>query len=369
MYVCGITPYDATHLGHAATFLGFDLAQRVWRDAGKDVRYVQNVTDVDDPLLQRATLTGEDWETLAHREIALFREDMTALRLLAPTEFPGAVETIPLVIEAIGQLLDSGAAYRLESDVYFAVHADAGFGTLAHLSDSAMITTFASRGGDPERLGKKHPLDCLLWRGAQPGEPSWPSPFGAGRPGWHIECTAIALRYLGIGFDVQGGGSDLAFPHHEMGAAEGQVLTGSAPFAQLYVHAGMVGLAGDKMSKSQGNLVLVSRLRAVGVEPMSIRLALLGHHYRSSWDWTDADLSTATARLHRWREALSQPDGPAADAMVEEVRESLARDLDAPAALRAVDRWADAQLADGGSLFGAPGVASRAMDALLGVAV
>ena len=369
IYVCGITPYDATHLGHAATYTTFDLVQRVWKDAGHDVLYVQNVTDVDDPLLERAVATGQDWTQLAERETALFREDMTALRMLPPAHYIGAVESIPWIVPLVKKLLASGAAYELDGDVYFSVDADPRFGGVSGLDREAMLTVFAERGGDPQRTGKKNPLDALLWLSARPGEPAWDTELGHGRPGWHIECVAISLEFLGMSFDIQGGGSDLSFPHHEMGAAHAQVATGEHPYARAYVHAGMVALDGHKMSKSRGNLVFVSKLRNEGVDPAAIRLALLAHHYRSDWEWTEQDLAQAQERLARWRAAVSRPDGPAADGLLAEVRAALAEDLDAPAALAAVDRWAAAQAADGGEDTGAPGLVSRTIDALLGVAL
>jgi L-cysteine:1D-myo-inositol 2-amino-2-deoxy-alpha-D-glucopyranoside ligase len=370
IYVCGITPYDATHMGHAATYNAFDLVQRVWLDTKRQVQYVQNVTDVDDPLLERAIRDGVDWTDLAERETTLFREDMTALRMLPPQKYVGAVEAIPGIVPLVERLRDSGAAYELEGDIYFSVEADPHFGEVSGLDAEAMRLLSAERGGDPERPGKKNPLDPMLWMAARDGEPSWDgASLGAGRPGWHIECVAIALEHLGMGFDVQGGGSDLAFPHHEMGASHAQALTGEHPFAKAYVHAGMVGLDGEKMSKSKGNLVFVSALRRDGVDPAAIRLALLAHHYRADWEWTDQVLADAVARLGRWRAAVSRPDGPSADAVVEEVREALSNDLDAPAALAAVDRWAGLQAAEGGTEEGAPGVVSRTVDALLGVAL
>ncbi|MBH5334073.1 cysteine--1-D-myo-inosityl 2-amino-2-deoxy-alpha-D-glucopyranoside ligase [Streptomyces pactum] len=370
IYVCGITPYDATHLGHAATYNAFDLVQRVWLDTKRQVHYVQNVTDIDDPLLERATATGMDWAELAQRETALFREDMTALRMLPPAQYIGAVEAIPGIVPLVERLRDAGAAYELDGDIYFSVESDPAFGGVSGLDAEAMRRLSAERGGDPDRPGKKNPLDPLLWQAARPGEPSWDgASLGPGRPGWHIECVAIALDHLGMGFDVQGGGSDLAFPHHEMGASHAQALTGEQPFAKTYVHAGLVALHGEKMSKSKGNLVFVSTLRRDGVDPAAIRLALLAHHYRSDWEWTDAVLSEAQERLARWRAAVSRPDGPSADALLEQVREALADDLDTPAALAAVDRWAAAQAADGGTDTGAPGLVSRTVDALLGVAL
>ncbi|WP_035804818.1 cysteine--1-D-myo-inosityl 2-amino-2-deoxy-alpha-D-glucopyranoside ligase [Kitasatospora mediocidica] len=369
LYVCGITPYDATHLGHAATYNAFDLVQRVWKDAGYDVLYVQNVTDVDDPLLERANATGQDWTVLAERETALFREDMTALRMLPPAHYVGAVESIPWIVPLVQKLLVSGAAYRLDGDIYFSAQADPRFGEVSGLSHEEMLPVFAERGGDPERAGKKHPLDALLWLAARPGEPAWDTELGRGRPGWHIECVAIALEYLGMSFDLQGGGSDLVFPHHEMGAAHAQSATGTHPYARSYVHAGMVGLDGHKMSKSRGNLVFVSALRREGVDPAAIRLALLSHHYRTDWEWDKSVLDTAVERLARWRAAVSRPDGPAAEQLLAEVRAALADDLDSPAALAAVDRWAARQEQDGGQEMGAPGLVSRTVDALLGVAL
>ncbi|RBM23881.1 cysteine--1-D-myo-inosityl 2-amino-2-deoxy-alpha-D-glucopyranoside ligase [Streptomyces sp. PT12] len=370
LYVCGITPYDATHLGHAATYIAFDLVQRVWLDTQRQVHYVQNVTDIDDPLLERAAATGEDWTALAEREIALFREDMTALRILPPRDYVGAVEAIADIVPLVERLRDSGAAYELDGDVYFSVESDRHFGSVACLGTDTMLALAAERGGDPGRDGKKNPLDPLLWQAARPGEPSWDgASLGPGRPGWHIECVAIALDHLGMGFDIQGGGSDLAFPHHEMGASHAHVLTGAHPFARSYVHSGMVGYEGEKMSKSRGNLVLVSQLRRAGVDPAAIRLAVLAHHYRADWEWTDAELTSAQARLAAWRAAVSRPDGPPADAAVEEIRAALADDLNAPAALAAVDRWAADQAAGGGGDTGATGVVSRAVDALLGVAL
>ncbi|MCW2890118.1 MAG: cysteine/1-D-myo-inosityl 2-amino-2-deoxy-alpha-D-glucopyranoside ligase [Streptosporangiaceae bacterium] len=369
MYVCGITPYDATHLGHAATYLAFDLVNRVWRDAGHRVHYVQNVTDVDDPLLVRAGETGQDWQELAEREIGLFREDMTALRILPPDHYVGAVEAIPLIVEFIERLRAKGAAYDVDGDVYFPISSDPGFGQVSGLAPEQMLPLFAERGGDPERRGKKDPLDAMLWQAERPGEPAWDSPMGRGRPGWHVECCAISIEYLGMTFDVEGGGSDLAFPHHEMGASHAQVATGERPHAQAYVHAGMVALDGEKMSKSKGNLVFVSELRRAGTDPMAIRLALLAHHYRSDWEWTAPQLAAAQVRLARWREAVGLPDGPPAGPLLDEVRRRLAADLDAPAALAAVDHWAGRALAGESADPAAPAQVRALADALLGLSL
>src|SRR3954454_8115636 len=314
IYVCGITPYDATYMGHAATYVAFDLLNRAWRSAGHAVRYVQNVTDVDDPLLERADATGQDWAALAERETELFRTDMQALRVLPPDEYVGAVESIPLVVEMVEELRDRGAVYTVpneagDSDLYFSVDADASFGAVSGWSRDRMLEVFAERGGDPDRAGKKDPLDCLLWQAERPEDPAWVSSLGRGRPGWHIECSAIARQHLGSEFDVQGGGSDLVFPHHEMSAAEAQVADPAHRFARTYVHAGMVALDGEKMSKSKGNLELVSRLRSQGADPMAIRLGLLRHHYRSAWEGTHADLDESVSLLERIRLAVQGGSG------------------------------------------------------------
>ena len=377
LYACGITPYDATHIGHAATYIAWDLLVRAWRDAGHEVTYVQNVTDVDDPLLERAARDGEDWRELAAREIARFRGDMEALRVLPPAYYVGAVEALP-VIERLNQLLaEHGALYDLDGDTYFTRSADPSFGAVSGLDTAAMTELFAERGGDPGRPGKKDPLDPLVWLAERPGEPAWPSGFGPGRPGWHVECAAIATEYLGVTFDVQAGGTDLIFPHHEMSASHARValadraVPGEPVFARHYLHAGMVRLDGEKMSKSLGNLVFVSALVAGGADPMAIRLAILGHHYRQDWDWTEAGLAAAQERLDRWRAAVAAAPGPAASSgslaagVLGAVRERLADDLDAPGALAVIDAWADTALSVAGSSEG-PLVRDTA-DALLGV--
>jgi L-cysteine:1D-myo-inositol 2-amino-2-deoxy-alpha-D-glucopyranoside ligase len=348
LYVCGITPYDATHLGHAATYIGFDLLHRAWRNAGHDVTFVQNVTDVDDPLLERAEKVHVDWVELAERETELFRTDMQALRVLPPAHYVGAVESIPLAIEVVQRLQSAGATYSLDGDVYYSAAADPAFGEESGYDRETMLRLSAERGGDPDREGKKDPLDVVVWRGQRPGEPSWESPFGPGRPGWHVECTAIARHHLGVAFDVQGGGSDLVFPHHEMSAGHSQVAHPGAAFAKAYVHAGMVGYDGEKMSKSKGNLVFVSALRNSDVDPMAIRLALLRHHYRSDWEWTDAELWTAVDALTDWRRALSLGAGAPAAPVVEEILAALADDLDAPRATAAVDAWVKSTLGGNG---------------------
>ncbi|MFD0360049.1 cysteine--1-D-myo-inosityl 2-amino-2-deoxy-alpha-D-glucopyranoside ligase [Nocardia sp. GCM10030253] len=371
MYVCGITPYDATHLGHAATYLTFDLVNRLWRDAGHDVHYVQNVTDVDDPLFERAARDGLDWRDLGTREIDLFREDMSALRIVPPRDYIGAIESVDEVVELVQKLLASGAAYVVDDaefpDIYFRADATEQFGYESGYDRETMDRLFAERGGDPARPGKRDTIDALLWRAARPDEPSWPAPFGAGRPGWHIECAAIALNRVGPEFDVQGGGSDLIYPHHEYSAAHAEALIAGRRFARHYVHAGLIGLDGEKMSKSKGNLVLVSKLRRAGTDPAAIRLGLLAGHYRQDRMWTDTVLAAAIQRLDLWRRTTSLDSGPAAEDTIARLRQHLADDLDTPKALAAVDNWANQALEYGGANRDAPTLVATAVDALLGV--
>jgi L-cysteine:1D-myo-inositol 2-amino-2-deoxy-alpha-D-glucopyranoside ligase len=332
---------------------------------------VQNVTDIDDPLLERAARDGEDWVVLAMRETALFREDMEALRMIPPAHYVGAVESIPAIAAHVRELIGSGAAYRLADgtgDVYFTIEAAPRFGYESHLSREEMLVLSAERGGDPEREGKRDPLDPLLWRGARDGEPAWDGgDLGPGRPGWHIECATIALGLLGETIDVQGGGNDLLYPHHECSAAHAERLTGKAPFARHYVHAGMIGLNGEKMSKSKGNLVFVSRLRGDGVDPMAVRVGLLADHYRTDRQWTDDVLKSGQQRLARWREAAASPAGPSGDGLLGAVRRALHDDLDTPAALALVDAWSEAALAGAGDDSQAPALMARTVDALLGI--
>lgn len=369
MYVCGITPYDSTHLGHAATYLAFDLVYRQLLDNGHKVHYVQNITDVDDPLFERAERDGVDWRELGTSQIDLFRSDMEALKVLPPQHYIGAMEAIDEVIEMVQTLLDNGAAYVVDDpeypDIYASIKATSHFGYESNYSREEMEEFFAERGGDPTRPGKKDPLDALLWRAHRKGEPSWEAPFGAGRPGWHIECSAIANNRLGTPFAIQGGGSDLIFPHHEFSAAHAEAAEDQPRMAEHYVHTGMIALDGVKMSKSLGNLVFVHKLTEAGHEPSAIRLGVFAGHYRKPRNWSDEVLATAEKRLASWREALEHAQLEETITMVQELRKHLANDLDTPAGLAAVDSWAKAQTGEG-TEEGAD-LARTAIDALLGV--
>lgn len=359
MYVCGITPYDSTHLGHAATYLAFDLIHRQLAANGHRVHYVQNITDVDDPLFERAARDGVDWRELGISQIDLFRSDMEQLGVIPPRDYIGAMESIDEVIEMVSALLGAGAAYRLDGgDVYASIEATEQFGYESNLGRAEMEHFFAERGGDPERPGKRDSLDALVWRGHREGEPAWDSPFGPGRPGWHVECSAIATNRLGRRFSIQGGGSDLAFPHHEFSAAHAEAAYGVPRMAGHYVHAGMIALDGTKMSKSLGNLVFVHKLTEEGYEPGAIRLALFAGHYRQDRDFSYSLLDAATSRLTRWREAAGREvsEGEAL-AVVAGLRAALADDLDTPRALAILDA------AEGDH----DGLVAAAVDGLLGV--
>ena len=372
MYVCGITPYDATHLGHANTYLAFDLLHRYLLASGATVNFVENITDIDDPLLERANRDGIEWRDLAASQIELFRSDMVALHILPPAHYIGAVDAINLVVDAISLLESAGSVYKVDNDLYFKVRSDEKFGSRSHLPQHEMLEIFSQRGGDPDRLGKEDPLDALLWLAQRPGEPGWESKYGIGRPGWHIECCAIALNYLDIdpssatSIDFQGGGSDLIFPHHEMSAAQSKVMN-NKEFASHYVHAGMIGLDGEKMSKSKGNLVFVSQLLREGVDAMVIRTALLRHHYRSDHMWQNSELVEAGKFLDELRLCLSRPDVAPTNATIEAVISSLSKDLNTPGALSTLQDWIDATKQ--GQTGGNAGELSRAIDALLGIAI
>ena len=361
MYVCGITPYDSTHLGHAATYLAFDLVYRQLLANGHQVHYVQNVTDVDDPLFERAERDGVDWRELGTSQIDLFRSDMEALSVIPPREYVGAMEAVEEIVQMVGQLLDAGAAYRLnQGDIYASIEATRHFGYESNLDRATMEAFFAERGGDPDRPGKRDPLDALLWRGHRAGEPAWDSPFGPGRPGWHVECSAIATNRLGSRFAIQGGGSDLAFPHHEFSAAHAEAAHGIERMAGHYVHTGMIALDGVKMSKSLGNLVFVHKLTEAGHEPSAIRLAVFEGHYRKDRDFSDAALERAEQRLAAWRSNLAREAGEERVlADVDKLRRALANDLDTPTALSLIDA------AEGDH----KGQLAAAIDGLLGVRV
>jgi L-cysteine:1D-myo-inositol 2-amino-2-deoxy-alpha-D-glucopyranoside ligase len=372
MYVCGITPYDATHLGHAATYLTFDLINRYLRAQGSEVNYVQNITDIDDPLLERAKRDGIDWSNLADSQIKLFTNDMQNLRVIPPAHYIGAVEAIPLVVKAVEELDKRGSIYPIGSDYYFSNSVESDFGALSHLNQSEMEEIFAERGGDPTLAGKIYSLDCLVWMSQREGEPGWPSSFGIGRPGWHIECTAIALEYLHPVshedhlIDIQGGGSDLIFPHHEMCRSQARILTGKE-LAANYVHAGMIGLDGEKMSKSKGNLVLVSTLVANGVDPMAIRYALMSHHYRNDQMWSAGVLERAQSSLERLRKALTMNTVYESAGLMQMIISGLANDLDTPAVIAAIEKWVEKTLQ--GSTGGDATAVRAGLDALLGLQI
>ncbi len=352
MYTCGITPYDATHVGHAATYLTYDVLQRRLRDLGHQTRCVRNVTDVDDDLLRKARELGVHYLDLAAAETARFDADMEALNIIECFSEPRATSAIADIRGFIGMVLDRGHAYVAGGAVYFDVSSFAGFGQISHLNRDTMLALAAERGGNPDDPNKRDPLDFVLWQPSAPDEPAWDSLWGPGRPGWHIECSALALRELGTTIDLHGGGADLIFPHHECEAAQSEAATGER-FVRHWMHQAMVMMDGEKMSKSLGNLVFVSDLRETW-DPRAIRLAILANHYRTSWEWTEDTMPAAEARLDRWVAATVETAADSAEA-VDAVRAALDDDLDTPAAVAAVDT----------AVAAGAGVASAA--ALLGV--
>ncbi len=368
IYVCGITPYDSTHLGHAATYLAFDLMNRYQLLAKHQVDFIENVTDIDDPLLERAKRDNQDWQTLAREQIDLFKSDMSALRIIPPKKLVKVTESFDLIEKFIAQLLDHGFLYKIEEDYYFSV--GDFLKDLPMNVDQAKVI-FQQRGGDPERIGKKHPLDPVVWIANREGDPGWPSKFGYGRPGWHVECTAIACNHLDNSnsdpiIDLQGGGSDLLFPHHYMSAKIVQAAYGRE-FSSLYIHAGMIGLDGEKMSKSKGNLVFVSKLLANQVDPMVIRWALLSDHYQSDRQWSDDLLRKAESEVELLRTALSRTEVADADQLLKDLISDLSNNLDTPSALNRLVLWAKESQKDAD--HNQSGQVSRAIDSLLGLAL
>jgi L-cysteine:1D-myo-inositol 2-amino-2-deoxy-alpha-D-glucopyranoside ligase len=334
MYTCGITPYDATHLGHAAVYVTYDVLQRRLRDLGHDTKAVRNITDVDDSILAKARSLGVHYLDLAAAETARFDNDMAALNLLACWSEPRATSAIPDIRGFIGMVLDRGHAYQAGGAVYFDVSTFPDFGSVSHYTPEEMLAYAAERGGNVDDPHKRNPLDFVLWQPSLEDEPAWESLWGPGRPGWHIECSALALRELGTTIDLHGGGSDLIFPHHECERAQSEAATGE-PFVRHWMHQAMVRMDGEKMSKSLGNLVFVSDLLKQW-DGAVVRTMLVENHYRTAWEWDETRLPRAAERLERWR-AAGEGDGG-----LDAVRAALDDDLDTPAAVAAIDQAASA---------------------------
>jgi L-cysteine:1D-myo-inositol 2-amino-2-deoxy-alpha-D-glucopyranoside ligase len=370
MYVCGITPYDATHLGHAATYIAFDLINRYLKLVHTSVHFVENITDIDDPLFERASRDSIDWKTLAQSQISLFTEDMCALKVLPPDDFVRVTDSINLVIEFIKMLQRKGYVYEISGDFYFA---SSDFLSDLPIPQAEAVEIFAQRGGDPTREGKAHPLDPILWLKNKDQEPGWESPFGFGRPGWHVECTAIALDYLDRNeedyvIDLQGGGNDLLFPHHFMSAQLIKAATGR-DFAKFYIHTGLVGYEGEKMSKSKGNLEFVSRLIKQGVDPVVIRWALIRNHYQSYREWNVGLLQYSVSEVDLIRKALAKSEVSPVDELIEEIISALSNNLQTQVVTDLIIAWARNSLAgdDSTSFKNDSGKLSRVLDSLLGL--
>ena len=368
IYICGITPYDATHMGHAATYLTFDLVNRYLRACGKNVSFVENITDIDDPLLERATRDNQDWRELAESQIELFREDMTSLGVLPPNAYRGVIESMDEIISTVEEMIATGKSYILDGDIYLDLNqVDGAIENLPLALDQA-LKIFEERGGDPARVGKRHALDPLLWKARKGDDPFWEAPFGQGRPGWHIECTAIALKNLpnasSTSITLQAGGSDLIFPHHYMTALQAKALTG-VEFASCYSHAGMIGLDGEKMSKSKGNLVFVSKLRQEGVSPALIRIALFADRYSTDRMWSRELVDDANKLLARLLSALSRQEVAPTFEVVQEIVNAISDDLNIPKVFELLNSWC--LKTEEGEVGGSPGEISRALDTYLGI--
>ena len=368
IYICGITPYDATHMGHAATYLTFDLVNRYLKASGKNVSFVENITDIDDPLLERATRDNQDWRELAESQIELFREDMTSLGVLPPNAYRGVIESMDEIISTVAEMIATGKSYQLEGDIYLDLHqVDGAIENLPLAFDQA-LKIFEERGGDPARVGKRHALDPLLWKARKGDDPFWEAPFGQGRPGWHIECTAIALKNLpkasSTSITLQAGGSDLIFPHHYMTALQAKALNG-IEFASCYSHSGMIGLDGEKMSKSKGNLVFVSKLRQEGVSPALIRIALFANRYSTDRMWSRELVDEANKLLTRLLSALSRQEVAPTFEVVQEIVNAISDDLNTPKVFDLLNTWS--LKTEEGQVGGSPGEISRALDTYLGI--
>ena len=368
MYVCGITPYDATHLGHAATYLAFDLIYRYQFLSGKNIKFVENITDIDDPLLERANRDKVDWSALADSQINLFKSDMSALRVIPPEHFIKVTESLTIIEEFIKRLAKNGYLYEIEKDYYFAV--EQFLNDLPMPVDEA-VKVFSERGGDPHRVGKKHPLDPLVWSAHVGNEPGWESSFGFGRPGWHVECTAIACHYLDENennpiVSLQGGGSDLIFPHHFMSAQIIQAAYGRK-FSESFVHAAMISLDGEKMSKSKGNLVFVSKLLESGIDPMILRWALLRGHFQQDRAWSNELLEISTKEVELVRSALAQSEVADTKNVINSLIQDISNNLDTPSALDRLTKWAN--LSQSNPIVNQSGLMARAVDSLLGLAL
>ncbi len=345
MYVCGVTPYDTTHIGHAFTFLTFDILVRLLRHKGLDVTYVQNVTDIDDDILRKARETGIGWDELGQRETQKFLQDMQNLNAVPFDHYTAATQHVPEMVEIVEKLIENGFAYEVEGNVYFEVSRDPEFGKLSRIPEADMLSVANERGNKPDDPNKRHPLDFVLWQAAAPGEPTWDSPWGPGRPGWHIECTAMATKYLGRSIDIHGGGYDLIFPHHECEIAQSENATGVQPFARFWMHVAMVNYEGEKMSKSLGNLVLASDLPA-RYPADAIRLYLFSHHYRMIWEFDDQEMDEWSNKAARLRKAAHRASGSVeSDIDTETFRstflDALEHDLHTPAAIGTLTALAD----------------------------
>lgn len=345
VYVCGITPYDTTHLGHGFTYATFDVLIRYLESRGHKVRYVQNVTDIDDDILRRAVRDGHDWRALGNQWTRHFIDDNQDLNIRPPDYFPRATDVIVEIIDNVKELLRKGVAYESAGSVYFQIKKDQDFGQLSRLGYQEMLPLANERGNNPDDPNKRDPLDFVLWQASAPGEPTWDSPWGPGRPGWHIECSTLSSLFLGLPVDIHGGGADLVFPHHECEIAQAEYASGSKPFTRIWMHVAMVCYQGEKMSKSLGNLIMVRDLFNEGYSADAIRLLFARFHYREAWTYRKADLLESVNLARTLKEAARAESGGSKPIDAEKYKstfnQAMNDDLNTPAALRSMAHLAD----------------------------
>jgi L-cysteine:1D-myo-inositol 2-amino-2-deoxy-alpha-D-glucopyranoside ligase len=338
MYVCGITPYDTTHLGHAFTYMSFDVLKRVLQSQDYQVTYVQNVTDIDDDILKRAKKLDQDWKELGKFWTEKFLRDLKALNIQMPDHYVKATETIPTIIKIITTLETKGYAYENKGNVYFRIQNDSEYGKLSKYREKQMIKLSKERGADPNDPLKEHPLDFIMWQKSLPDEPYWEAKWSKGRPGWHIECSAMIYKYLYNNIDIHGGGTDLIFPHHESEIAQSEQFTGVKPFVNYWMHTGAVGYEGEKMSKSLGNLIMISDLLKT-YSANGIRYLLLSHHYREPWEYKEEELKSSEQKISEFKSILhDKTTEKINDKVLNEFNDALQNDLNTPAALQLMNK-------------------------------
>jgi cysteinyl-tRNA synthetase len=363
IYVCGVTPYDTTHLGHAFTYVSFDALIRYLKFKGYKVNYTQNVTDIDDDVLRKARETNVNWIKLGNFWTDKFLHDLNFLNVFPPTNYVKATGSIAKIIEIVSDLINKKLAYENKGNVYFNVSKFKKYGELSRYTREQMVLISKERGGDPSDVLKINPLDFILWQKTKIGEPFWQSPWGKGRPGWHIECSAMINTYLGKQIDIHGGGRDLVFPHHESEIAQSESYAGKSPFVKYWMHTSMVIFEGEKMSKSLGNMVMVSDL-SKKFSANTIRFLLLSHHYKEPWEFDYSEIEEAQKKISMIEKILDKKsDGESDISLWNECESFLDNDLDTPKALDLIFKTAE-KINSGNAKQGAVNFVKKGLEVL-----